>query len=132
MAKGAWIAGVVLLAACARKQAPPDPCVPPTLTTAHAAGTYAGEAERTSICVKRAVYAASRRGGPVEGIGQMAVTQCGAEEKAEVAALAKGERVYPWETAQIHEKLQHFALLTARQIRSKGCGRSPGEPADDS
>jgi hypothetical protein len=132
MRRDVWVAGLLLLAACDQKPvAAPDPCRAPTLTPTNRAGTYAGESERTSICIKLAVHAIARQGGPLETIAQDAVTRCSGQENAEIAALAKGERVYPWETAQIHEKLQHLALLTARQLRAKGCGRAPGEAADD-
>jgi hypothetical protein len=118
-----------LLAGCEEKAVVAvDPCRPPNMSTTQPAGSYAGEADRTSICVKQAVYKYDRAGGPVEAAAQSAVADCAAQEKAEIKALAKDEKVYPWEKDQIHEKLQHLALLSARQDRARGCGRPGGEP----
>jgi hypothetical protein len=126
------LAGVVVcLAACEPKPAATvDPCRRPSLAPAMPAGTYEGEAERESICVKFAAYDAARQGGPVETEAAAAVKSCAAQEAAEIKALGKTQPVYAWETDQIHDRLAHLALLTVRQARSRGCGKPPGEGPD--
>jgi hypothetical protein len=123
---------VWLLAGCERPAvAVLDPCRPPTLPLPEdAAGTYAGETERVTLCVKVAVRDLDRVGGSVEQAAQAAVVRCAPQEAAEVAALARREPVYQWEKDQIHDKLEHLALINARQARSRGCGRPGGAPED--
>jgi hypothetical protein len=128
------LAGVIVcLAGCEAK--PPaatiDPCKRPALAPTLPAGTYEGEAERESICVKFAAYDAARKGGPVETAAASAVQSCAAQEAAEIKALGKTEPVYAWEKDQIHDKLSHMAQLTVRQARSRGCGKRPGEGPDE-
>jgi hypothetical protein len=128
------LAGVICcLAGCTPKPAAEavDPCRKPALATTLPAGTYAGEAERAAICVKFAAYDAARRGGPIEVAATAAVQSCAGQEQAELQALAKTDKVYPWEKGQIHDRLAHLALLTVRQARSKGCGKAPGEGPDE-
>ncbi|MBV8684495.1 MAG: hypothetical protein JO111_16585 [Caulobacteraceae bacterium] len=104
-----------------------DPCqTPPLSPPAHAAGTTDGEDERVTLCMKTAVRELDRAGGAVEVVAKVAVARCAAEERAEYAAMARHERVYQWEKDEMHDMLQHSALLNARQTRSRGCGRTGG------
>jgi hypothetical protein len=123
--------GVVLtlavLAGCTPKAAPKvDFCAKPAMAATQPAGTFQGASERATICVKLAAYDADRAGGPVEAAAQAAMARCAPQEAAELAALARTQKVYGWEKDQIHEKLQHLALLSARQDRARGCGRAGG------
>ena len=122
----------LLLAGCEQHAAPvADPCLIPALAPpADAAGTTAGEMERVNLCVKMAVRDLDRAGGPVEAAAKAAVVRCAPQEQAEVAAMGRGQPIYPWEKVEIHDRLEHFALLNARQTRSRGCGRPGGEPEE--
>lgn len=124
---------VLLLAGCERRVAanPADPCqTPPLQPPAHAAGTTDGETERLLLCVKSVVRDLDRGGGPVEAAAKAAVVRCAPQEHAEYAAMARHERVYKWETDEMHDMLEHTALINARQTRSRGCGRPGGAPED--
>jgi hypothetical protein len=124
--------GLTLLAGCQQRATVAiDPCRPSALPPpTQPADTYAGEIERVTLCVKAAVRDFDRAGGPVEAAAQAAAARCAPHEQAEIAALARQERVYQWEKDQIHDKLEHQALINARQARSRGCGRPAGAPED--
>ncbi|HEY1927713.1 MAG TPA: hypothetical protein VGG92_09630 [Caulobacteraceae bacterium] len=108
-----------------------DPCTTPALATpVHAAGTVDGESERVVFCMKSAVRDLDRSGGPVEAAAKAAVQRCAQDEQAQYAAMARKERVYQWEKDEMHDMLVHTALLTARQTRSRGCGRVGGVPEE--
>jgi hypothetical protein len=121
-----------LLAGCDQRPAVvADPCATPALTAPTlAAGTAEGETERVVFCVKTAVRDLDRAGGPVEGAAKAAVLRCAGEEHAEYAAMARTQRIYQWEKNEMHDRLEHVALLNARQTRSRGCGRPGGAPEE--
>jgi hypothetical protein len=123
---------VLLLAGCQQRPAPvADPCLVPALAPpADAAGTAAGEMERVNLCVKMAVRDLDRAGGPVEAAAKAAVVRCAPQEHAEVAAMGRRQQIYRWEEVEIHDRLEHLALINARQTRSRGCGRPDGAPEE--
>lgn len=84
--------------------------------------------DRATLCVKDAVRDLDRAGGPVEQAAKAAVVRCAPQEHAEIAVMARRERVYQWEKDEIHDRLEHLALINARQTRSRGCGRPGGAP----
>ena len=121
-----------LIAGCEqRPTAVVDPGTTPALAApVHAAGTTDGETERVVLCMKTAVRDLDRTGGPAEAAAKTAVLRCVREEHAEYAAMARKERVYQWEKDEMHDMLEHTALLYARQTRSRGCGRPDGAPEE--
>ncbi|HEY2048992.1 MAG TPA: hypothetical protein VGH03_06595 [Caulobacteraceae bacterium] len=123
---------LLLLAGCEQRPGPaPDPCQTPALAApADAAGTPDGETERLTLCIKSAVRDLDRAGGPAEAAAKAAVVRCAPQEQAEFAAMARRERVYQWEKDEMHNRLEHVALINARQTRSRGCGRPGGAPEE--
>lgn len=123
---------LVLAAGCEKEVAAPqiDPCVMPTFTGTHAAGTAMGEKERVTFCVKHAAYALAAKGGPLEPIAAQAVAQCAAAEEAQLAAARKEGPLYDYQIPIMHEALVNNAKRAAVQARATGCGRRPGERPD--
>ena len=119
-------AAVLVLAGCEKPEPPVDPCRAPDLIARAAAGTFAGEKEAATLCIKKAAFEMTKAGQPVAGIGAAAMAQCAPLE----AAIGKSEPLEDWQRKALHDTLTHVAERTASQSRSMGCGRRPGEPRD--
>jgi hypothetical protein len=118
---------VAALASCdeqARVEA--DPCVRPPFPQTQAPGSYMGQRERASNCVKRAAFVLARKGGPVEPIGAEAMRLCAQEEADVITALQKLGPVYDYQREQLHQGFARAAQRAAAQARSIGCGRPGG------
>ena len=120
-------AAAVVLVGCAKAAAPEDSCKTPDFTAKAAAGTFAGEREAASICVRKAAFALAKGGGDIAHAGEAALAQCSAQE----AAIGKsGDTLYDWQRKALHESLTHTGQITATQARAIGCGLPPGSAKD--
>lgn len=120
------VAALLILAGCDKPEPPVDPCHAPDLTPKASAGTFAGEKEAATLCIKKAAFEMTKAGQPVAGIGAAAMARCATLE----AAIGKSEPLEDWQRKALHETLTHVAERTATQSRSMGCGRRPGEAKD--
>ena len=108
-----------------------DPCPPLALVQHYSLDSYAGQRDRTEICVKTAARDLTRAGGSVQVAAQAAVDKCAPEEADMFKALGKEDgKVWAWERTRLHADFVHLASLTATQARAIGCGRPPGAPPD--